>query len=501
MSSHNEQLVQRAMERLKELPEAEQAAWLASFATGAPPPNGNGSDAGLKATAKEAEGADWADYRAEDGGILDAWMDRFGRDRCFVAGWQEWRRWTGVYWEPTTVHELHAEIIGLIDEANRFWRKRRAALSDDDRKAIKIADSYLAATKRTGARIASVENMARALRFIELDAFDRASFLNLANGTLDLNTWELRPHDRGDLLSYVLPYPYDPAAIAKTWLWILSRHNEGAVNLLQEFAGYGLTPDTRHEIALWLYGPPGRGASTIITGFQTMLGPRAGLLGLADIERNRFALSQIPGKTLVVSAEQPSDFLSSTHVLNALISGEPLQVERKFVDQIQITPRCKILWAMNDYPRVGDANNGLFRRVKIIQFAAIPENERRPELKDLVAQEGAGILNWAIEGLKRLQQRGRFEIPSGVQEATADFARRNDIPANFVDECCLVGPEYRVNAAQLYGAYSQWARDTGHKPQSATTIAADWQRLGFERYRANGRSFYRGIGLKEPAEV
>ncbi len=156
--------------------------------------------------------------------------------------------------------------------------------------------------------MASVENMARAMRFVDLNAFDSAGLLNLENGTLDLGTWELRPHERDDLLSYILPYSFDPTAVAENWQFVLSRLDPEMVTLLQEFAGYALTPDTRHEIALWLYGPPGRGASTILSGFQTLLGPQAGLLGLADIERNRFALSQIPGKTLPISAESRAIF-------------------------------------------------------------------------------------------------------------------------------------------------------------------------------------------------
>ena len=55
-----------------------------------------------------------------------------------------------------------------------------------------------------------------------------------------------------------------------------------AASFLQEFAGYCLTTDTAHEIAVWLHGPPGSGESTFIEGLKGMLGPRAGLLGLAD---------------------------------------------------------------------------------------------------------------------------------------------------------------------------------------------------------------------------
>jgi putative DNA primase/helicase len=123
---------------------------------------------------------------------------------------------------------------------------------------------------------------------------------------------------------------------------LLDIHLSRGGALLGEFAGYCLTVDTSHELAVWLYGPPGGGKSTFIEGFKAMLGKYAGLLGLADIQRSRFALADLPGKTLVVAAEQPSDYISSSHILNAIISGEEILVERKFRDAFTVTPRAKI---------------------------------------------------------------------------------------------------------------------------------------------------------------
>ena len=82
------------------------------------------------------------------------------------------------------------------------------------------------------------------------------------------------------------------------WEYALKSTVPDAADFLQEFAGYALTTDTRFEIAVWLYGPAGSGKSTVLTGLQTMLGERAGILGLADIERSSFALANLPGKTL-----------------------------------------------------------------------------------------------------------------------------------------------------------------------------------------------------------
>ena len=69
----------------------------------------------------------------------------------------------------------------------------------------------------------------------------------------------------------------------------------------------------------------------------------------------------------------------------------------------------------------------------------------------------------------------------------------------FVNEMCLTGPDYRTQGSTLYTAYKNWCMDTGHKPQSSTSLADDWKRLGFERYRAAGKTFWRGVGLVDSA--
>jgi putative DNA primase/helicase len=287
-----------------------------------------------------------------------------------------------------------------------------------------------------------------------------------------------------------VPYAYNPTAKAPSWDYFLATTVPEAAGFLQEFAGYALTVDTSHELAVWLFGPPGAGKSTFIEGLKALLGERAGVLGLADVQRNRFALANLPGRTLLVATEQPSsDYIASTHLLNAIISGEEIAVERKFKDPFYITPRGKIYWAMNDLPRVGDANSGLFRRVKVVPF---PKLEKEPErdLKDKIKAEGAGILNWALEGLGRLKDRGVFSVPASVREATADFQKTNDIPALFVKEAGILSENDRVQAAELYKAYARWCEDNGHKPQSSTSIAQHWRRLGFEKRIIRGRTYY-----------
>lgn len=403
-----------------------------------------------------------------DDELADGWL-RAHPHTAYALG--EWRRYTAGHWPAMTEDEIKGEIMATLE----------AAKVDGVRPSARL--------------LASVTELAR-ISVAEPDGSWDADpdLLVMTNGTLQLSTRTLRHHSPADRITTAMGFAYDPAADCPTWRGFLAPVADAA-DFIQEFAGYSITTSTEHEIAVWLYGPPGSGKSTLVEGLLAMLGTRAGLLGLADIERSSFALSNLPGKTLMVSTEQPADFIRSGHVLNAIISGESVIVDRKFRDPITITPRAKLCWALNDLPRIAEAGSGLFRRVKVIAFDALSEEARDPGVKEDIRREGAGILNWAIEGLQRLRERRRFEIPACVRAATDDFQRKNDIAALFVAERAVTGSEERVQTSELYSAYRQWCEENGHKPKSSTAVADDWARLGFKKYRPGGIAYWRGLRM------
>jgi phage/plasmid-associated DNA primase len=85
--------------------------------------------------------------------------------------------------------------------------------------------------------------------------------------------------------------------------------------------------------------------------------------------------------------------MKAPYILNALISGDKLKVEEKFKPAYDVYPNAKVLWAINELPRIPSANDGLFRRVKVVEIEPIPKGERDPEIKERIKEEGAGILN------------------------------------------------------------------------------------------------------------
>ncbi|MGH2536796.1 MAG: hypothetical protein ACRDHL_05330, partial [Candidatus Promineifilaceae bacterium] len=122
-------------------------------------------------------------FRPEDGGILDVWDARYGRDWLFVAGFDEWHAWTGTHWQPAAGLALNAQIEALLDALNAQARASARAAPNKAKREVARAD--VAATRRTAGRVASVEAMARARRFVPAGQLDAAGLLNLANGSLD----------------------------------------------------------------------------------------------------------------------------------------------------------------------------------------------------------------------------------------------------------------------------------------------------------------------------
>lgn len=392
-------------------------------------------------------------------------------------GQEEWKRYNPSIglWRKVADEIIAGEITEIV------WRARSEGVKPNSR------------------MINSIKEMARLKVYVEADRWKiHPELIVCKNGVLHMPSRQLLPHTSALYATSGLDFDYDPTAKAPAFMKALQPIKDAA-DFLQEFAGCSLTPEVKHELAVWLKGPKGSGKSTLVTGFQTMLGHRAGLLGLADIERSRFALSQLPGKTLVISTEQPEVFIRASYVLNSIISGEEIKVEQKFKDEVTITPTAKILWAMNQLPRVSDPDDGIMRRVKVIEFPELPESERDPELKEMVKTEGAGILNWALDGLDRLLSRGKFAPPASVISATKEFQERNDIPSLFLQDVNAVfGPNYKIQASDLYSKYKDWCITNNHKAMNSTRAANEWARLGFTKTAIHGRRYYTGVDIPAP---
>jgi phage/plasmid-associated DNA primase len=76
------------------------------------------------------------------------------------------------------------------------------------------------------------------------------------NAALHISSGELVKHQPKHYAASVVPYEYDPDARPAIWNYFLRNTVPAAANFRQEFAGYALTTEMAHELAIWLFVPP-----------------------------------------------------------------------------------------------------------------------------------------------------------------------------------------------------------------------------------------------------
>jgi len=68
----------------------------------------------------------------------------------------------------------------------------------------------------------------------------------------------------------------------------------------------------------------------------------------------------------------------------------------------------------------------------------------------------------AVSGLRTLAENDwRFPEPESVGLELSEYRCQNDSIAAFVEECCLRGPDMKVQRSQWYEAYKEWCEESG----------------------------------------
>lgn len=429
-------------------------------------------------------------YKAEDGGLLDVWLAAHGADWLFVNGYEVWHRWTGTHWQPDESQQINGNIQALMQELNNHAHARKRS-AGDDKEASAVASAYIAATKRSRGRVASVEGMAQAQRGVRAADLNAGNLLNLQNGVLDLDALTMTPHARERMMTYCLPYAYDPKAICPRFRSFVREvlvvegttdPDENLVRLFQELVGYTLTTDTRHEIMVWLAGEGGNGKTVAISILRELLGGMAGNVDFQTLgATGNYDLADLPGKRLIFSTESKRGGHMAEELLRRIVSGERINTRPIYGKPFEFDPVAKIWWAMNDKPVIRDTSNATWRRLKLIPFnRTFAEAEKDIHLLDKLRLELPGILNWALDGLTRLRAQGRFSPAAAADAAASDYRRESNPIAQWLAECTTRSPDnlYPTLSSAAYANYKVWCEANGRTPMNSTNFGTEVKRAG-----------------------
>lgn len=477
-----------------------------------------------------------------EAGMSRRFVNQHGENFRYVSG-IGWYVWNDTHWIEDkddsqarqamlgTVRRLWCEAkTHLADASIHLLREREATEAKDEDSAAKAKAAYANCIRKAedtkkfaaGAEKSrflngalSIAQTERELR-LQFDQLDKDAWLiNCLNGTLNLQTGALQPHDRRNYLTRVIDIEYDPKADCPTFKRFLLEvfaNDVEMVGYVQRLSGYALTGLCREHILPVLWGVGRNGKGTFLEMLKNVLGEYATAASsaiLTDREDNAGAptphLMTLKGRRLAWVSETKEGERMATGIVKRLTGGDTIRARGMRKDEVSFNPTHTIFLLTNHKPHIPADDFAIWQRVKLIPFTQKfvdnpnpndpNEHKKDPELMDKLKTERQGILAWLAYGCQRWQAMGMCE-PASIKTETENYKNSEDTLGLFLTDCCIWGNKdaFSVQAGSLYKAYKMWCDENEIRPMNGNKFGTKIQeRFGYTML--NGKRIYRGVGL------
>jgi P4 family phage/plasmid primase-like protien len=290
--------------------------------------------------------------------------------------------------------------------------------------------------------------------------WDRAGVIVGENGALDMTTGRVGPHRQEHYATRSVACQIAPEATCPVWHEFLAAAlPKEATNTLQEWFGAALVRGKTRETTkgLIVYGPSRTGKTQITEVIRALLGGNTCGLRVRDMA-DKFGKEPL----LTTSGWIADDAVGQREVMDAeaykvVVTGESVSVPRKNRTNVEAAFDMPVLLTMNNYPIVKDDSDAVYNRTLVLPMTREwSDEEAKPIAKQVVAEELSGVLNWALEGWKRLKERGRFDPPASMVAAGKDFKSQNNPMAEFLELCVESDANIHVMAEDFRRIYNNW---------------------------------------------
>jgi putative DNA primase/helicase len=433
---------------------------------------------------------------------------KFGDRLRYCPAMRKWLCWDGSRW--------------AVDDKGAARRLAKQAMLDYLAEATEAEDKdhmAFAYHSLDARRIANLLTMAECELVITPGELDTHPFLiNFLNGTVDLRTGELSPHNPAHFITKLVHHNYIPRAACPLFLSVIARmmgnhpdasepeldRAERMVNYLQRALGYSLTGTTEEKAVFVPFGRGNNGKTTLLSTFLLLLEEYSVLLQvdtlMARQESNNTQadLADLRGARFVMTSETEEGQRLSQGKLKRITQGMgKIKATRKYENPIEFPETHKLWMDTNAKPMIRAADDqATFNRLHPIPFTVtIPPEEIDKSLPRKLLAEAEGILAWAVEGAK-LWWRDGLGKPPEVAAANDDWRAENDQLGRFIEECCVVADSLSGKARQLYECYRAWAEGAGENAISETLFGRRLKDRGFAKEHRRYGTVYAGIALR-----
>lgn len=270
------------------------------------------------------------------------------------------------------------------------------------------------------------------------DLLAPCNLISFKNGYLNTDGWSFTPEHTPDFVFLnEIPHDYDSEQKCPNFLkWLGETVHKEDHDFLQEWAGYQFWRAVPEAAFLILTGEGQNGKGIWNTVWYHILGNRnISNVTLAKLTYDDFCLIKMYHKLANIAGELQSYVIKDAANLRLVSSGERVEARDLYQRSRGFDPYTKLMFNSNEPPEIRDTTNATKSRLKVIDFPFTfkksPVGDEKParDKKELTAElkaETQGIINWALEGLKRLIKNNfTFSTAKSTEEMWTFYERKS----------------------------------------------------------------------------
>lgn len=350
---------------------------------------------------------------------------------------------------------------------------------------------------------------------VENSQFDTQEWLlNTDSGVVDLQTGEIKPHDKSYMLSKNTNCKVsfnEPKVFMKFLHDIFERskpeETQEIIDNVQLLLGEALTARTNKDHLSILYGHGSNGKSTFISAINDTFGEYATTMSSdmliqkpnSSSQANEFSLSVLRGARLVSTSETAEGKKLDEVVIKQMLSGEKINAQEKYGRPYSFRPTFSPMMSTNNKPIIRATDYGTWRRIIFIPFLNTFKGDKKDvNMPKKLAAEYPQILGWMIQGCVKLHNEYHDIIPKVkcLEEALADYKKELDVVAAFLNDRCIASKEAETTASVIYEEYKKWAKQNEEFLKSERKFREDVKKAGYELKKDMNRGWiYVGLRL------
>lgn len=447
------------------------------------------------------------DHQLSDSGNAARFADRYKDNLIFVPEFGVWYVWNGKYWERDNGSQV-PQMAMLV--ANAIARE--AESEADLLRKQKIL--HWSANSLSEPRLNSMIKLAKSMRTVSASKLDKGKMLlNVNNGTLDLETGKLLPHNPAHLITRIIPIDYSSNdAKAERWERFLQEIFPGDPELIRFVQrAVGLSALGRRERVLFVCeGHGANGKSVLLDTVSRVLGEygeriSSDILLTGKFEANGQAptpeLAKLKGKRFVVASETNSGRELNSALIKSLTGDELRTAREPHGMSFTYIPEDTFWLQTNHLPKVGDGEIAVHDRIVRIPFRRrFTDDKQDRNLLDKLRGEQAGILAWIVEGAKLYLESGLGTCQT-VKMAGETYQLQSDSIKGFIKYACdLVpdNPKARTDIPDLYNHYLAFCQSVSIKGLPQARFKSQLEEVyELDQGKSGSSRYWKGIQVRQ----